>query len=285
MEKSYGQYNRKVEIEPKGSYFEIDKNGFVVNPASIEKIKTEWEPLIEDIVKLYKQTYSEHLKNVYIRGSIAKGEAVKGISDIDTFAYVDLPKEEAEKDLTKELRKRLEEKYDFTDGIEMDSRPISEIENDTILLNQSVCVHGKSIPVPKMKPGKEMAIHSPNFQNRFNWFEKFLQRDESEEEAKQACAWLMKGLLRVGFEITMERSQKYTRDLYRCYETFAEYYPAKKTQMREVLNLALNPTDDKNKMREIMENLGNFLLDEIPKYFGINIKKEPTKPSDISISK
>jgi len=79
----------------------------------------------------------------------------------------------------------------------------------------------------------------------------------------------MKGLLRVGFELTMERSQKYTRDLYRCYETFAEYYPEKEPEMREVLDLALNPTADKEKMKQIMENFGAWLLAEIPKHFEV----------------
>lgn len=262
----------KIEIKPKGSYFDVDENGFVINPANIEKIQLEWKPVIDDVVESYKQTYGENLKNVYIRVSVAKGEAVRGISDIDTFAYVDLPKEETKKDTLKELRDKLEAKYDFTDGIEMGAYPMSEIENDTIILNQSACVHGEPISIPKMKVGRETAIHSPTFHNRFKWFKKFLQKDESEEETKKGCVWLMKGLLRVGFEITMERSQKYTRDLYRCYETFAEYYPEKEAEMREVLDLALNPIADKNKMKEIMENIGAFLLAEIPKYFEVKNK-------------
>jgi predicted nucleotidyltransferase len=259
----------KIEIQPKGSYFVIDKNGFIINPANIEKIQPEWKPIIDDVIKLYKQTYGKHLKNVYIRGSVAKGEAVKNVSDIDAFAYVDLAKEETEKDTMKELREELERKYDFIDGIEMGVNSVSEIKNDTIILNQSVCVFGDPISVPKMKVGKETAIHSPQFHNRFKWFQNFLQKDDSDEELKKGCVWLMKGLLRVGFELTMERSQRYTRDLYRCYETFAEYYPEKEVEMREVLELALNPTANKNKMKEIMENIGAFLLLEIPKYFEI----------------
>jgi|GEM_PF-6850121 len=39
--------------------------------------------------------------------------------------------------------------------------------------------------------------------------------------------------------------------------------------MREVLDLALNPTADKNKMKEIMDNLGAWLLAEIPSYFEV----------------
>lgn len=171
------------------------------------------------------------------------------------------------------MRKHIEEKYDFVEDIEMGAFPLSDIPDDYIILNQSLCVYGEPISIPKLKVGKELAIHSPTFHNRFNWFEKFLQKEESEEENKKRCVWLMKGLLRVGFELTMERSQKYTRDLYRCYETFAEYYPEKEAEMRQVLDLALNPTAGKNKMKEIMENLGAWLLAEIPKHFEVKQDK------------
>ena len=264
----------KIEIQPKGSYFQTDENGFLINPASVEKVQEKWKPLIDDIVEAYKNKYGEKLKNVFIRGSVAKGEAVEGVSDIDTFAYVDLSKEELKDNNTnRDIRKHIEEKYDFVEDIEMGAFPLSDIPDDHIILNQSLCVYGEPISIPKLKVGKEMAIHSPTFHNRFKWFEKFLEKDESEEEIKKSCVWLMKGLLRVGFELTMERSQKYTRDLYRCYETFSEYYPEKEPEMREVLDLALNPIADKQKMKEIMDSLGAWLLAEIPNHFEIKQDK------------
>ncbi|HRH30545.1 MAG TPA: nucleotidyltransferase domain-containing protein [Candidatus Paceibacterota bacterium] len=267
MEKSAS----KIEIKPIGSYFELDAEGHVVNPTSLEKIQEEWKPLIEDIVAVYKKAYGEHLRQVYIRGSVAKGEAVKGVSDIDTFAYVDkTPEYLKENNTNREMRKHLEEKYDFVEEIEMGAFPLSDIADDYIILNQSVCVYGEPIEIPKLKPGKEMSIHAAGFHNRFSWFEKFLSKeDESDEEIKKGCVWLMKGLLRVGFELTMEREQKYTRDLYRCYETFAKYYPEKELEMREALNLALNPTSDKKEIKMVMDHLGQWLLSEIPKYFEV----------------
>lgn len=81
--------------------------------------------------------------------------------------------------------------------------------------------------MPKLKVEKDLAIHSRNFHKRVDRYKERLAKEEVDEETKKSCVWFMKGLLRVGFEITMERSQKYTRDLYRCYETFSEYYPEK----------------------------------------------------------
>ena len=118
----------KIEIQPKGSYFQTDENGFLINPASAEKVQEKWKPLIDDIVESYKNKYGEKLKSVYIRGSVAKGEAVEGVSDIDTFAYVDLPKEELlENNINRDMRKYIEEKYDFVEDIEMEAFPLQDL--------------------------------------------------------------------------------------------------------------------------------------------------------------
>ncbi len=107
-------------IKPTGSYFAIDADGYVINPTSFEKVQEEWRPVIHDVVEMYKTLYGEHLKNVYIRGSVAKGEAVKDVSDIDTFAYVDMSAEHlTESEIEKKMRISLEKKYDFVAGIEM----------------------------------------------------------------------------------------------------------------------------------------------------------------------
>lgn len=254
----------KIKIESRGSYFQTDEDGFLVNPASREKIQKKWKPLIRDIVELYQLTYGEKLKNVYVRGSVAKGEAVDGVSDLDTFSYVDMPKDEAKKkSVGRDALRDIEARYPFAEGIEISILPIAEIPDNYVILNQSVCVYGKPVKVPKMKPGKAMAIHAPKFHIRMQWFDEVLERDDSEKERKRRCVWFMKGLLRVGFELTMERSQKYTRDLYRCYETFIEYYPEKEPEMREALELALNPIADRAEMRRVMNDVGTWLLAEI----------------------
>lgn len=264
MEKSIS----KIEVKPTGSYFEVDSDGYIVNTASREKIQEEWKPVVEDIIDAYKRLYGEHLKHVYIRGSVAKGEAVKGVSDIDAFAYVDMARETVRKLSTREMREEIEQKYSFLVEVEMGVYPLTDAQNHPIILNQSACVYGEPFDVPRLKPGRYMAIHAPGFHKRLAWFEKFLSDESrSQEGIEKDCVWLMKGLLRAGFELTMEREHTYTRDVYRCYEMFAKYYPEKEQEMREVLDLVLNPTSDKEKMKRIMDTLGQWLRAEIPKHF------------------
>lgn len=256
----------KIEIRPVGSYFEVDENGYLKNPASLEKIQEKWKPLIDDVVEVYKKNFGENLHSVYVRGSVAKGGAVDGVSDLDTFAYVSLPKENIRKGWQSEEKDLLKEKYPFAEDIEISAMPLPETGSSMIL--QSVCVYGEGMEVPPKKPGKDMINHLHYLEERYANTQKWLEEIPANEKEKiiGKCAWLMKDILRAGFELTMERSGKYTRDLYLCYKDFSEYYPDKEHLMREVLDLVLNPTDDKEKILELKQKIAPFIIEESKKF-------------------
>lgn len=257
----------KIEIKPIGTYLEVDSKGYIINPASKDKIQSKWMPALVDLVECYKNQYKDKLHSVYLRGSVAKGYAVDFISDLDTFAYVELSKESINTDWKKDARKELSKKYPFIEGFEIDPVPMSYFEKDTIMLNQAVLVYGKEIAIPKIKAGKDMILHatSPRLGLIMSGVVENLAKETTGEGIKKRCVWFMKTILRVGSEITMERSKKYSRDLYLCYEMFVEYYPEKEKEMKQVLFLALNPTDNKDEIIEIVSEFGVWLAKEAKK--------------------
>lgn len=90
-----------------------------------------------------------------------------------------------------------------------------------------------------------------------------LKNTNNPTRTQQSCTWIMKRIVRTGCELVMERSQKYTRDLYPCYELFAEYYPEKSDDMYRVLELAINPTKDKQEIIDALENFGDWIAQEV----------------------
>lgn len=265
--------DNKIEIKSLGSYFELDSRGYIINPTSIEKIQSKWLPAVQDVVEVYKKVLGNKLINIYIRGSVAKGQAVDGVSDLDTYCFIENPNTESIEEYKAVLNIYREEidkyeeiielKYRFIADIEFQVHPKKRINKEIIMLSQSVCVYGEPFQIPKLKPGKELASHSPGFERFLTGLDDFFNIETLPERNKLKCAWVMKRFLRTGFEICMERSNRYTRDLYKCYETFIEYYPEKEPQMREILELALNPTSDKQKIKQIADSFGPWLQKEI----------------------
>lgn len=257
--------NNEIEIKPIGSYFEVDEDGYLVNPTSLEKIQADWKPAINDTVELYKKQFASKLKNVYIRGSVATGDAIKNISDLDTFAYVDLPENEITKAWAKDLNIDLRKKYPFITDVELNARPLVSSKNKNYKLSKALCVYGDPLEVSKMRPGKSMMNHIYKLADKLSNLEERLKTDNP-TELKSQCCFLMKEILRSGFDITMERSKKYTRDLYPCYMDFSEYYPDKESQMKEVLKYALNPINDREKIKQVIDSIVPWLLEEAKKY-------------------
>lgn len=257
-----------IAIKEIGSYFETDEDGYLINPASNEKITGEWKKVVEEIVQLYKSIYGESLVSVYVRGSVAKGEAIEGISDVDTLAYLNLPKEQIKRDWKTEAERGLLKKFPFAKGIELTVKPVGKAEADRKFILQSVCVFGEELgkDMTKMKVGKETLGHVYSISKNLKFVEEWLDKSQSREEIKKSCVWIMKGLLRAGFELTMERAGLYTRDLYPSYKTFSEYYPEKEPEMREVLNLAINPTGDIDEIKRIIKNIGTWMVGQTAHY-------------------
>lgn len=257
-----------IEIKKTGSFFDTDKDGYLVNPVSSEKVQEEYKPAISDVVELYKTQFGEKLKNVYIRGSVAKGKAIKNISDLDTFAYVYLEKEDFPQRWTTGFKKEFKEKYPFINGLDVMLKPVSLEKEGMILLNQSLCVYGEPTSVKKLKVGKDLILHAPNLKKRFDMFYQF-KEDLVEEEIPDECEFQMKGILRTALELLIEKSGKYSRDLYSCYELFSEHYPQKESEMREVLHLALNPTNDMDEIERVITGIGFWLVQELEDVLGI----------------
>ncbi|MFT5179863.1 MAG: hypothetical protein ACI8V7_000321 [Candidatus Paceibacteria bacterium] len=257
-----------MKIKPIGSFLEVDSEGYIINPTSANKLQDNWRPVIDNVIKLYEKNYGNNLSSVYIRGSVAKGTAIEKISDIDTFALIDLPENEVDNKWISSAEKQLKDEFPFITGAELAGISKNSIpKNVLILLNQSLLVHGKSHEFSRMKITDKLAIHAPNIEKRFRSIKKSLSETEDPEEIKDYCAWIMKGYLRIGMEILIEKSGKYSRDLYPCYKLFSQYYPERESDMEEILMLAIKPTADKDTIERIGDDFGNWLLIETKKFF------------------
>ncbi|MDO8604572.1 MAG: hypothetical protein Q7K40_04245 [bacterium] len=264
------------KIENIGGYLEIDKDGFIIKSATQEKFQKKWKPVIEEIKQAYIEHFGGDLHSVYIRGSVAKGEAVDNLSDVDTIAIVNLPKDKIDLKWSEKFSTKIDSKYPFVNGVEIvagtPEDAVSKNRGVHIMLKtQAVCIYGDDISekIGPLKPGKESAQHFRGIQNELLDTVDFFENGwaENNEEREERCSWIMKRILRTGFELVMEREQKYTRDLYPSYVSFAKHYPSKKYDMYEALELAMNPIHDSRVLVPFLRLWIGWLPGEIERVF------------------
>lgn len=260
------------DIKNTGTMLQTDADGFLVKTASVNKIQPTWRPAVDAVVEAYKTHLGSDLHSVYLRGSVAKGEAIEGVSDIDTIAVVKTPKDNVNRDWMAGFQKWFRREYLFVSDVEivLDSLESLGRGNKIMIKTQAVCLYGSDLSeeLPPLKPGADTVMHAPRLGKEINDVYEFLQTAEDQQRIRQKCAWIMKRILRSGCELVMERSGKYTRDLYPCYELFSQYYPEKSESMYGALELAINPSNDADEIIEVLQGIGAWVAQEASNVFG-----------------
>lgn len=260
-------------IQKIGDFSKTDGSGFLLNSTSISLIDVDWKKGVDDIVEEYKKHFGEKLHSVYIRGSVAKGKAIPNISDIDTIAVVDVEKKDVDRSWVQDFSQDFETKYSFITDVEMNIYTLNNLSKSTKLMiqSQSVCVYGTDLSktIKPFRVGLDTVQHAQGIGLDIDWVKKYLtEENRTDEQIKQKCIWIMKRILRTGCELVMEKSRKYTRDLYPCYEIFSEYYLPKKGEMEEVVTLSVYPTGDKVEVLRVLDNIGSWIKKEVLEVFG-----------------
>lgn len=73
------------EVIAHGRLLATDKDGHLTNDAGTDRIVAPWDEAVAAGVAIYQQAYGDKLRGLYVRGSVARGLAIEGFSDVDMF--------------------------------------------------------------------------------------------------------------------------------------------------------------------------------------------------------
>lgn len=258
----------KDEIFDIGCFFDLDENGFLINPSSKDKVQDEWLPVIIELLGSFKKNHSAYIDSIYLRGSVARGTAVKNKSNINLVVVIDENCEEFIKNDKKILKMQDEilNKFDFVLDIDLIFVPLSCVNDDLwSLFIDSIPIYSVKeyhLPIINKKIDSRLLMHL----NKLEVYGKILNDCNFEKLEKKEickiCKCLMKILICSGMNLTLSRELKYSKDLYPCFSVFCKYYPKKREEMEMVFNLFIDPTYDPIKIKEINNGFGAWILEE-----------------------
>ena len=247
-------------IEPRrvGRYLDIDEFGYVKPDVAIERVGTIWKPLVAFVADALMDRRG--VRSVYLRGSIPRGLAMEDVSDADFIYLSDANFDSADA----ALEQMVEAKFPFVTGLELSRldrttldkvrRPQRRPYFHMLLKTQCLFLAGEDIArdIPAFRLGADMVSHVFSLQGEFAHLPKLLAegRDSGEEEAMRQ--WFSRRIVRSGFEVTMDRNDRFTRDLYLCYEQFTRFYPDWAEKMLGVLKNCLNGGESPLQYRELV---------------------------------
>tara|TARA_R110000868_G_scaffold258137_5_gene515396 strand:- start:399 stop:1223 length:825 start_codon:yes stop_codon:yes gene_type:complete len=260
----------KVEIQPHGSFQLVNSDGFVIPIEASEVLPKAWSEIVNDVQSFYKDQLKENLHSIYIRGSVAKGEPVDFVSDLDSFA-VTLDEQEIDEAVENDFRAICEAKYPFCTGVELTVSSLDQIKvvpphrqrsiMEELIKTQSRCLYGNNL-ADSIAPFKlsEMIGHSLYIIDEIdNKLPLYLEEDKDSPEAlKDLCGWIMRRLIRACYDHDMLEEGKFTRDLYLCVERSSYYHPPLHDDLTKALHFALNPSQNVNDWMPVVAALRQF---------------------------
>jgi|GEM_PF-331300 len=264
-------------IEKRGRFLNIDSEGFFINDCDIKKIRSPWKEAVEAIKQSYLKNLVGIVHSIYIRGSVARGEGIEGVSDIDSLAVVYGNPNSLDLSWVQKSQKSFKERFPFSPYVEFDFVPYESLLREKgyfsrrfIIKVLSTCVYGEDLAaqISKFRPSLNIAFFfHGNINQVLNQAMQKIRDSTQPDQIRAHCAWVMKRILRTGFGLTIEKEQAFTRDLLLCYEIFSKYYPEQESQMRQALEWSVNPTDQKKTILDYLSSFGIWLADEAKKKF------------------
>lgn len=262
-----------VLIQPIGQCLSVDTEGYLINPCGLEHITSPWLEAVEAVKAGYLQHLGESaIHSLYVRGSVAKGTAIIDLSDVDTFAVVQGQNVDLAAPWRDAFQQQMLTDYPFQTGVEMWCIPYTTLCSEPearsiqiLIKTQSVCIWGEDLApqFPKVKPGKDMVGHLPTLHKDIQEVLAELPTAQEPEEVKEICQWIMKRLVRSGFELVMEKEKTFTRDLYPCYCAFSRSFPEQAPSMKQALEWAIAPTANCPKISSFLQSFGSWLVTTI----------------------
>lgn len=259
------------EILEIGSVIPVDAEGYLVRDLDAARIQPRWREAVDFAVALYREHLGADLSSVYVRGSVARGEAVEGVSDVDTFALAKEAPQDYGPGWGRDAHRRFVAAFPFTTGLEVIVLNRHEILEDErkrqwrfLLVTQAVCVEGEDVipGLPRFRPDVEAVAFLRGVRRAMRRMRAELPGEETAAGRASLFAWAAKRVLRAGMELVMTREQAYSKDLWPSYAMFARHYPDRGPAMRRALEWVLAGPEDPAAAADHLEDLGEFLATE-----------------------
>ncbi|MGM0835122.1 MAG: nucleotidyltransferase domain-containing protein [Bacillota bacterium] len=245
----------------------LDRNGFIVSDVSLEKIKYDYMQSIKDSVERLQKLFPRKLHSVYVYGSVARGDALQGKSDLDLLALFDGKLSQEQSTELKHLASELSHTYRFLVrevGIaiayyDYALDPVNYYEQ-AFLKELCVCVHGEDLR-GRFCPYKL----TPEIATSFNGdicevVKRTLSRLETATtvEFKAISQGFARKLIRTYYSMVMARSQIWSTRLHEQAEIFLHYFPDKKPIINTLQEWIEQPPMDRTTVIDSFKREGKW---------------------------
>jgi len=255
-----------------------DSEGYIVNNISLNKIPEQYIEPLDFIVKNLKSILGSKLHSIYIYGSVGRGNAIVGKSDVDLSIIVGNLVTNNERELLELGKEELLKKYSYIPKVDYDIGVLDEV-----LLSENLyfwgfwlkhccsCIYGENLAqrFPKMKPSKNIAINmNRKIESELQNYKRRIETEEDCDKLNLLVKSALKRVIRGTYTLTIESDMSWSDNLSDNVEIFQHYYPREDT-IRRVKELLEATSVNKEEVLDAIEYFKCWVTAELDKFKGL----------------
>jgi hypothetical protein len=269
----------------------LDRDGAIAREGALSRVADVFAPVVDaardQICELFD---GGRMHSAYLYGSVPRGTAVPGVSDLDLMlALHDEPTDADRRDANR-IEATIDSSFSQINGVGVGlcgtGTLLSDLERfDLGFFVACLCTPlvGEDLAewLPRYRPTSllaretngDLALLLPGWRSR------------AAEAATDAERWTLsrsvgRRLVRTGFTLVMPRWGGWTSDLVESAEAFGRYYPQRLGQMRVAAAIGRTPSADPAVLHTLLDDLGPWLAAEYTAVHGVKAPRPANTPHD-----
>ncbi|WP_416983592.1 nucleotidyltransferase domain-containing protein [Streptomyces sp. T028] len=263
-------------VPPRG----LDPQGYIAREGSLARVPQDFRPVVAAARDGILDLFGTRLHSAYLYGSIPRGTARVGRSDLDVLVVLYDEPTEADRSGGQGLLEALDQGFPQIDGggvlLSDRTRVLSDLERyDLGFFVACLCTPllGEDLAeyLPRYRPDSllaretngDLALVLPR------WRARIAETADTEEALRPLVRVMSRRLVRTAFTLVMPRWNGWTSDLHEMAEAFAIHYPERAGQVRAAATHGYEPTGDAAVLTSYVDDLGPWLAAEYARVHGV----------------
>ncbi|MGA4877373.1 nucleotidyltransferase [Streptomyces lydicamycinicus] len=261
----------------------LDRDGCFLREGALDRVSAPFAPVVAELeARLGDRFVPAGLHSSYLYGSVPRGTAVPGVSDLDVLLALRDTPTEADRAAARSVEDRLDAAFPQVNGVGIllfgVDRVLSGPERyDLGWFVACLCtpLSGPDLAarLPRYRPTSLLARETNGDLFRgLPGLRAQAAAATTEAERSRLTRGVARRLVRTGFTLVMPRWGDWTSDLTESAEVFGRYYPAYAEQMGAAARAARTPAAYPELLDELLFGLAPWLADE---YLAVHGAKAP----------
>jgi uncharacterized protein len=256
----------------------LDADGFIAREGDLARVPPAFAPVVAAARPAALEAFGPRLHSAYLYGSVPRGTAVPGVSDLDMLLALRAEPDDADRAAARRLEESLDVRFPQVNGagivLASTAAVLSDLERyDLGWFVACLCtpLAGEDLAarLPRYRPTSQLARETNGDLDGFlpGWREQ-LGRAGPEAELRALTRRVARRVVRTGFTLVMPRWGGWTSDLRESAEVFGRYYPARRAQMLAAAEAGRTRAADRPLLGVLLGDLGPWLAAEYARVHG-----------------